>query len=196
MLVSKSLLSVIATASNDDSRPLLTCIKLYKEDGKVVSVSTDSYILAEVIEQTPAIDEYPELPHDHKPTDPDEVLMPASTAKRLSDAIKKGGVLPVLNYALVESDTATTTDLEEVTTLTFRSPEGNYPKYRELIERESAKQFYTTTINPKYLKKALAMFKDDTDVDISVSSDKYAPVFLRTDSAGIKKTVAIMPLKK
>ena len=61
MLVSKSLLSTIATASKDDSRPLLTCIRVYKEGENIVSVATDGYILSEVIEKTPPADDYPEL---------------------------------------------------------------------------------------------------------------------------------------
>jgi len=92
-------------------------------------------------------------------------------------------------------DSIVTTDLEQTTALHFRSPEGNYPEYRELIEREEKKVYTTQTINPKYLMQVLAMFKDDYNVKISVSDDKTAPVFIRSESNGVKKMAVIMPLK-
>lgn len=195
MLVSKSLLSTIASASKDDTRPLLTCIRVYKEGDNIVSVATDGYILSEVIEATPNPDEFPVLPNSIQADVNDAVLIPAETAKKMLTAIKKNDVLPVLNYAKVTPDTITTTDLEQTTVLHFRSPEGNYPEYRELIEREEQKEYVTSKVNPKYLKQLLALFKDDTDVDISVSADKHAPVFIRSNHNGIKKTAVIMPLR-
>lgn len=195
MLVSKSLLSTIATASKDDTRPLLTCIRVYKEGDNIVSVATDGYILSEVIESTPAVDEFPELPSGPVTDDTQDVLVPAETAKKMIAAIKKNDMLPVLNYAALSKEAITTTDLEQTTVLHFRSPEGNYPEYRELIEREEKKEYVTSKVNPKYLKQVLAMFKDDTDVDISVSADKHAPVFIRSNHNGIKKTAVIMPLR-
>lgn len=196
MLVSKSLLSTIASASKDDTRPLLTCIRIYKEGDTIVSVATDGYILSEVIETTPSVDDYPSLPIDgHEIGEATDVLVPATTAKKMIAAIKKNDVLPVLNYAYLGDATLTTTDLEQTTMLHFRSPEGNYPEYRELIEREEKKEYVTSKVNPKYLKQVLALFKDDTDVDISVSADKHAPVFIRSNHNGIKKTAVIMPLR-
>lgn len=197
MLVSKALLSTAAVASKDDSRPLLTCIRVYKEKDTIVSVATDGYILAEVIETTLPDAEFPELPFKmHEGTEPQAVLVPATTAKKMISAIKKSDTLPVLNYAILGAEAISTTDLEETTTLQFRSPEGNYPEYRELIEREEKKVYKTTKVNPKYLKQVLAMFKDDYDVEISISDDRQAPVFIRSESNGIKKTAVVMPLKK
>jgi len=195
MLVSKALLSTIATASKDDTRPLLTCIRIYKEDDKLVSVATDGYILSEVIESTPSTDDFPELPFKSEATEPEAILVPATTAKKMIGAMKKSDTLPVLNYAQLLDGTIITTDLLQTTALHFRSPEGNYPEYRELIEREEKKAFTTTKINPKYLKQALELFKDDTDIEISTSDDKTAPVFIRSNHYGVKKTAVIMPLK-
>lgn len=195
MLVSKALLSTIATASKDDTRPLLTCIRLYKEDDKIVSVATNGYILSEVIESTPDADDFPLLPNSVNSEVNEPVLVPAETAKKMIAAIKKSDTLPVLNYAKVTPETLTTTDLKQTTVLYFKSPEGNYPEYRELIEREEKKTYTTATIDPKNLKAVLAMFKDDYNVKISVSDDKTAPVFIRFEQDGIKKTAVIMPLK-
>lgn len=196
MLVSKALLSTIAAASKDDTRPLLTCIRVYKEKDHIVSVATDGYILAEVIETTPDDGEFPNLPvDDHSLGEAEDVLVPATTAKKMIGAIKKNDMLPVLNYAALTEASLTTTDLETTTMLHFRSPEGNYPEYRELIEREEKKEYKTAKVNPKYLKQILAMFKDDLDVEISVSDDKHAPVFIRSESMGIKKTAVVMPLR-
>lgn len=197
MLVSKSLLSTIATASKDDTRPLLTCIRVYKEDDKIVSVATDGYILSEVIESTPSADEYPELPFA-KSDELESVLVPAETAKKMIGSIKKNDTgLPILSYAQLTKDTIVTTDLEQTTALHFRSPEGNYPEYRKLtdVDEEKAKTYKTVKVNPKYLKQVLALFKDDLSVELSISEDKFAPVFIRSEEYGVKKMAVIMPLK-
>lgn len=196
MLVSKALLSTIATASKDDTRPLLTCIRVYKEGDNIVSVATDGYILSEVIQSTPDPAEFPALPVDgHEIGEATDVLVPADTAKKMIAAIKKNDMLPVLNYAALGDATLTTTDLEQTTMLHFRSPEGNYPEYRKLIEAEEKKPANTVTINPKYLKQVLALFKDDYSVELSVSSEKIGAVFIRSNQDGIKKTAVIMPLR-
>lgn len=197
MLVSKSLLSTIVTASKDDTRPLLTCIRVYKEDDKIVSVATDGYILSEVIESTPNADDFPELPFTHSVEQPNDILIPADTAKKMIGSMKKSVALPVLNYAQVLKDSIVTTDLEQTTALHFRSPEGNYPKYRELTDltEEKAKTYKTVKLNPKYLKQVMALFKDDYNVELSVSDDKFAPVYIRSEQDGVKKMAVIMPLK-
>jgi len=197
MLVSKSLLSTLVTASKDDTRPLLTTVRIYKEDEKIVSVATDGYILSEVIESTPKADDFPELPFAHSYDEPDSVLVPAETAKKMIAAMKKSDTLPVLNYAQLLKDTIVTTDLEQTTALHFRSPEGNYPEYRKLtdVDEEKAKTYKSVTVNPKYLKQVMALFKDDYSVELSVSDDKFAPVFIRSESNGVKKMAVIMPLK-
>lgn len=197
MLVSKSLLSTIATASKDGTRPLLTCIRVYKEDDKIVSVATDGYILSEVIENTPNPDEFPMLPNSVQSDVKDAVLIPAETAKKMIGAMKKSETLPILNYAKVTPETITTTDLEQTTVLHFRSPEGNYPEYRQLTDltEEKAKTYKTVSVNPKYLKQVMALFKDDTHVELSVSDDKLSPVYIRSESNGVKKMAVIMPLR-
>lgn len=197
MLVSKSLLSTIVTASKDDTRPLLTCIRVYKEDDKIVSVATDGYILSEVIESTPKADDFPELPFTHSDEQPESVLIPADTAKKMIGAMKKSDTLPVLNYAQLLKDSIVTTDLEQTTALHFRSPEGNYPEYRKLTEvtEEKAQTYKKVTVNPKYLKQVMALFKDDYSVELSISDDKFAPVFIRSENNGVKKMAVIMPLK-
>lgn len=197
MLVSKALLSTLSAASKDDTRPLLTCLRVYKEKDHIVSVATDGYILAEVIETTPGDEEFPNLPvDDHSLGEADSVLVPAETAKKMISSMKKNDTgLPVLSYAALTSASLTTTDLATTTMLHFRSPEGNYPEYRELIDREEKKAYNTVKINPKYLKQLLAMFKDDLDIEISVSNDKHAPVFIRSEEYGVKKTALVMPLK-
>lgn len=193
MLVNKSMLVVAALASTDDARPLLETVKLYKEDGKTVAVATDSYVLGEIIEETPDISEYPEL--SQPLTDPDAVLLPAKAAIKIAKAITKSKVLPVLNYAVIESDKAIATDLEETTTLGFKSPEGNYPDYRKLMEKYDG-EYVTVKLNPKYIKTVLGMFKGDIEVNVSVPvDDKYAPTIFRTEGNGTKKTALIMPLK-
>lgn len=195
MLVSKALLSTIATASKDDTRPLLTCIRLYKEGENIVSVATDGYILSEVIEKTPSAEDFPELPFKSEATEPEAILVPADTAKKMIGAMKKSDTLPVLNYAQLLDGSIITTDLEQTTALHFRSPEGNYPEYRKLVDAEEKKPRSTATINPKYLKQALALFKDDTSIEISVSTEKNGAVLIKSNAYETKKTAVIMPLK-
>lgn len=199
MLVSKALLSTNVVASKDDSRPLLTCIKLYKEEGAIVSVATNGYILGEVIEMTPAVDEYPELPAIGERVLADVVMLPAKSAKTLSKAIKKNDTgLPILSYALVEEERESTTDLETVTTLGFHKTEGNYPEYRKLIPEYTDKNSVTITLNPEYLKQVLEMFKGDNSISLVVSTgekSKLDPVILTSNAYGVKKTGVVMPLK-
>ena len=198
MLVSKALLSTVATVSKDNSHPLLTAIRIYKEDDKIVSVATDGYILSEVIESTPSDDDFPDLPFMQSEEHPDSVLVPAETAKKMMAAMKKNDTgLPVLSYAKLVKGSIFTTDLDQTIALHFRSPDGNYPEYRKYTDltEEEAKTYKTVKLNPKYLKKTLALFKDDLSVELSISDDKFAPVFIRSEEYGINKTALIMPLK-
>lgn len=201
MLVSKHQIRVAKLASTDDTRPLLQQVKVYKEDGKIVAVATDSYILGEIIEpdNTP-IDEYPLLPGGDKYSDPEEVLVPATVLTELGKKLKAKNILPILGLGVVEKGKVITTDLDTATTLSFQEVEGKYPDYRKLMDGFKDKGKVTLTINPKLLVRALSMFSEDSvQVTIHVNSDgKVAsldPMLVTTDYAGVKKTAVIMPLK-
>lgn len=201
MLVSKHQIKVAKLAGTDDARPLLQQVKVYKEDGKIVAVATDSYILGEIIEpdNTP-IDEYPLLPGGEKYGDPEEVLVPATVLTELGKKLKAKNTLPILGLGMVEKGKVITTDLDTTTTLSFQEVEGKYPDYRKLMDGFKDKGKVTLTINPKLLIRALSMFSEDSvQVTIHVNSDgKVAsldPMLVTTDYAGVKKTAVIMPLK-
>jgi len=192
MLVSKNHLALSALASKDDARPLLMQIKIYKEDGKVVAVATDSYVLGEVIEETPAIEDFPQLKDGIEPEPIDEVLVEASIAERASKTLVKKAILPVLGYGLLEKDALTTTNLDTATVHTIRPIEGNYPDYRKLIPEPAE---FRVTLNPKNLIKALKMFGEFESMTIEFGEKRLDPVILRSNSGGVKKTVVVMPLK-
>lgn len=201
MLVSKHQIRVAKLAGTDDARPLLQQVKVYKEDGKIVAVATDSYILGEIIEpdNTP-IDEYPLLPGGDKYSDPEEVLVPATVLTELGKKLKAKNTLPILGLGVVEKGKVITTDLDTTTTFSFQEVEGKYPDYRKLMDGFKDKGKVTLTINPKLLIRALSMFSEDSvQVTIHVNSDgKVAsldPMLVTTDYAGVKKTAVIMPLK-
>ncbi len=193
MLVSKNHLALSALASKDDARPLLMQIKIYKEDGKVVAVATDSYVLGEVIEETPAIEDFPQLKDGIEPKPTDEVLVEASIAERASKTLVRKAILPVLGYGLLEKDALTTTNLDTATVHTIRPIEGNYPDYRKLLPAEPAE--FRVTLNPKKLIQALKMFGEFESMTMEFGEKRLDPVILRSNSGGVKKTVVVMPLK-
>lgn len=195
MLVSKALLSAVVATSKDDTRPVLQSVKVYREDDHIISVATDGYILAEVAQSTPDISEFPQLPNGIEPAAVDEVMIPASVVKRLLASMKNDSGLPVLDLALLQSETVTTTNLKETTTLSFKQPDDNYPEYRKLIEKNDMREYHSSLVNPKYLKQILAMFKDDYSVELSISSDRNAPIYIQSSADGVKKKALIMPLR-
>lgn len=192
MLVSKNHLALAGLASKDDSRPLLMQIKVYKEDGKVVAVATDSYILGEVIEETPAIEDFPNLKDGVEPKPTDEAFIERSIAERAKKTLTAKAILPVLGYGLLEKDALTTTNLDTATVHTLRPVEGNYPEYRKLIPEPAE---FSVTLNPKNLIKALKMFDEHESMTIEFGEKRLDPVILRSNSGGVKKTVVVMPLK-
>lgn len=201
MLISKDQIRVAKLAGTDDVRPMLQRVKVYKEDGKVVVVATDSYILGEIIEpdNTP-IDDYPLLADGKKYEDPKEVLVPATVLTELGKRLKKKNVLPILNLGVVEKNKVTTTDLDVATTLTFHDIEGAYPDYRKLMDGYKDRGTVSLTVNPKLLVRALSMFTEDSvQVTIHVDKDGKAasldPLLVTSELNGAKKTAVIMPLK-
>lgn len=195
MLVSKNHLLVAPIASKDDTRPVLTGVKVYNEDGNVVSVATDGFMLGEVIEKTLSTEDYPKLLDERTPVEVDEVLIPAKTATRVAGAIVKNSAMPVLRYALLEGDRISTTDLEEITSLGFRAIEGNYPDYRQLMPKEDNPDNVVVHLDPKLLVKALKMFNGDHVVKLIVQKGRLTPVLLTAEIETGKKTAVIMPLK-
>lgn len=202
MLVSKEQIKVAKLAGSDDARPMLQQVKVYKEDGKIVVVATDSYLLGEIIEpdNTPITD-YPLLPGNDKYADPDEVLVPATVLIDLGKKIKAKNTLPILGLGMVEKGKVITTDLDTTTTLSFQEIEGEYPDYRKLMKNYSGKGKVTLTVNPKLLVRALSMFGNDESVDITIHVEntglaaKLDPMLLTKEEAGVRKTAVIMPLK-
>ncbi len=201
MLISKDQIKVAKLAGTDDSHPLLEQVKIYKEDGKIVTVATDSYILAEVIEETPNAEDYPTITEDQKYTDPEVALVPATVLAELAKKLKVKKTLPILSYGVVEKGKITTTDLDTTTVLSFKEIEGQYPDYRKLMARFAKKGKVTLTVNPKLLIKALSLFNNEQTVDVTIHMDsngltaKFDPMLLSNENNGIKKTAVVMPLK-
>lgn len=195
MLISKNHLLTLHTAGKDDSRPMLTQIKVFKEGKEVVSVSTDSYILSEVREETPDDADFPLAPEDMQGSViANEYYMPVSNAKKIKPFMKGDKVLPILGYAQVHKDGVFATNLEQSIKLYAKPVEGNYPDYQKLIPAQERKA--QVTLDPKLLKRALEVFGTDHSITIDIGEPLEPVVMRNNDNTQTKKLVIVMPLKK
>lgn len=201
MLISKNHLLTLHTTSKDDTRPLLKQIKVFRQGEYVVAVSTDSYILSEVREKVPDDADYPLAEEDMNGSEvADEIYFEADTAKRLKPYMKNDKVLPILSYAQAHKDGVFATTLDKSIKLYAKPVDGEYPDYERLLP---AAQDEPVLVNPKLLRKALAVFNaDDEAVSIEIKTDpktgkpdKYAPVVLRSVNTQIKKLAVVMPVR-
>ena len=110
----KSLQQVVFAASSDDSRPVLTGIYFYNNEGSFTAAATDSYRLAE---------------RRIGATDSDgDFLLPASAASDLLRIINDS----VKEVVITHDDQQVQFNVGDVT-LVARLIEGNYPEYQKLI---------------------------------------------------------------
>lgn len=195
MLISKNHLSIVDIASKDNSRPVLTCLKIEKTDEGVISVATDGYVLAKITEKTPDFNDFPETPVTLKRAE--KVLLPAESAKNIDKAIKKNKALEVLNYAALGDGAVVTTDLEKTTSIAFQTVDGKYPEYETLMPKYTKENSVTVKLNPELLMRALKIYKNESSVDITIPLERtdVSPVELQNDHSEVKKTVVVMPLK-
>lgn len=193
MLLTKRQLLLHHTASKDDSRPVLEQIYVFKEDGETVAVSTDSYVLAEVREQTELAENFPNVTPDVDNAEIESAYIQAEVAKKILPLIPKKVVLPVLGKALVQKDELVTTDLDKTTKLITREQEGKYPDYKKLMPEKPAE--FRVNLNPAKLKQVLEVFKDEHTLSIEFGEKPLDPVILRGGSAGTKIMAVVMPLK-
>lgn len=194
MLISKQHLLTLHTAGKDDSRPMLTQIKVFKEGKEVVAVSTDSYILSEVREETPDDADFPLAPEDMQGSViADEYYLTTGNAKKLKRFMKGDKVLPILGYAQVHKDGVFATNLDASIKLYAKPVEGQYPDYQKLIPKENRKA--QITLDPKLLNRALEVFGSDHSITIDIG-EALEPVVMRNNDSLTKKMVIVMPLKK
>lgn len=192
MLLSKKQLLTHHTAGTDDARPVLQQVYVYKDGEDVVAVSTDSYVLAEVRQKTPPVDEFPLANGEQPNVEIDKCFISKDVAKKALGAIPKKYVLPVLGFALAQKDEVITSDLDVTTKFKSRELEGNFPDYLKLIPEPAEKQI---TFNPDKMKQVMEVFKDITSVTIEFGEGKLDPVVFRANNAGAKITAILMPLR-
>ncbi len=151
----KALSEVVFSASNDDSRPVLTGVYFHSNGSQVIAAATDSYRLAEY--------------KLGKSKSPVNFLLPASAANDL---------LRIINDT--DKEVLVTHDDQQVlfqagdVTLVARLIEGNYPDYRKLIPTK-----FTTTASLKRadfinITKVSSLFARESAGSITVKVDKAA----------------------
>lgn len=193
MLLSKQQLMIHHTASKDGSRPILNQIYAYKEKDQVVAVSTDGYVLTEVREATPALENYPEVNPDVPNKEIESCFIQASVAKKMIANLPKNPVLPILGYALVQKNELITTDLERTVKYLTHEQEGKYPEYQKMVPEPAA---FCVNINPDKLRQALEVFRGETmTVSIEFGEKPLDPVVLRGKRNGATITSIVMPLR-
>lgn len=193
MLLSKQQLLTHHTTSKDDSRPVLEQIYVFKDGDDIVAVSTDSYVLSEVREKTPALDEFPPATNGKEYQPIESALIQGVVAKKAVPTLPKSPLLPVLGYALVQKDEVITTDLDRTISFAAREVEGKFPDYQKLIPAPAEKQ---VTFNPDKMRQALELFRGDaTSVTIEFGEEKLDPIVMRGNRNGARITVIVMPLR-
>jgi DNA polymerase-3 subunit beta len=149
----KALSQVVFAASADDARPVLTGVYFHNSGSEIVSVSTDSYRLAE-----------------HKLGKGDAAvnfLVPASAAsdvlRIITDNLKE--------VTITHDDQQVLFQVGDVT-LVARLIEGNYPDYRKLIPNK-----FTTVCKLKKadflnIAKVSSLFARESAGSITIKADK------------------------
>lgn len=193
MLLSKQQLLTHHTAGKDDSRPVLENIHVFKDGDETVAVSTDSYVLSEVREKNPTLEDYPPALGDREYAPVETAMIQREVAKNILSALPKNPLLPILSYALVQKDEVITTNLDRTISFTAREQEGKFPDYQKLIPEPAAMQ---VAFNPAKMLQALQVFKGDyVSVTMEFGAKPLDPIVLRGKRNGAKITVLVMPVK-
>lgn len=193
MLLTRQQLLTHHTTSKDDSRPVLEHIYVFQDGDDTVAVSTDSYVLSEVRQKNPALDEFPNPVSEREYQEVESAMIQGVVAKKVVAALPKSPLLPILTHALVQKDEVITTDLDRTISFAYHPQEGKFPDYQKLIPAPAEKQI---TFNPDKMRQALELFRGDTmSVTIEFGEAKLDPIVLRGSRNGAKITVIVMPLK-
>lgn len=153
----KALSQVVFSASNDDSRPVLTGVYIHSQKGHLVIAATDSYRLAE---------------RKIGPANSDvSILVPAGAAADLLRIVSDADDQTI---SMVYDDQQVAFELPDVT-LVARLIDGVYPEYQKLIPNK-----FTTTATLKRQD-----FINITKVSSLFARESAGSVTLKVDKPGI-----------
>lgn len=212
MLYNKFNFTIRDFCASSSSRPELTGVFITPNK----TISTDSFILAEVENVKTDIAGFPEMPNKPKPmTNFQSFILPKDKA---SDVIKlfKGSnsTIPIVNNAVVlkrdkEMVEIAKTDLESVDSIMSRVIDGQYPNTNDILVERG--KYVSINVNAGFLKKIAGFLSDFTsrnrlkEITIKVpfnnvwEKDKFmSPIrfFAKNDDTGQKARILLMPIKE
>jgi DNA polymerase-3 subunit beta len=176
-LFKRALQQVVFTASNDETRPVLTGVLLQTIDGKLYMAATDSYRLAE--KQLGANKQDIKL------------LIPASAMHDLlrviSDEDQDVSITHDDQQALFKVG-----DIELVTRLV----DGNYPDYRKLIPAKFATQATLKRADLTNITKVSSLFARESAGSVTIEADeKTDQLSIRSVASQLGENTATAPAK-
>ena len=151
--LAKALEQVVGVCSGDDSRPVLTGVYLYTDNGVLYAVATDSYRLAEKRVAEVGVDF--------------QVIVPGRSVSELL-------------RLLGDSDVEVRVDEEQIgfvfndIELVSRVIDGEFPDYRQLIPQEVPTQARVATNELKSVAKIAGLFAREDAGSVMVSIDEEA----------------------
>jgi len=157
--ITKDILTAAKFASTDESRPVLTAVKVTDKG----YAATDSYKLVMIKHKGADIKEFPVIPNAQEVKElPEPLLIPAAALlKKLKFPTSK--TLPILGEGLLcnaekGSVAIATTDLETATTLQFRTIDGTFPEYQKIMP--TGEPVVTIMLDAKLVTECMAAFLD------------------------------------
>ena len=146
----KAINQTVVCASNDETRPILTGVYFYSEEGQLYLVATDSYRLAEKIVA--------------KTSDDISLIVPATAMQELNRVIDESN--DEVSVTFDDSQVRFSTGDSEVITKLIP---GKYPDYKNLIPAESEVQFTVYRDEFINITKVASLFARESAGSITIS---------------------------
>jgi len=176
-LFKKALQQVVFTASNDETRPVLTGILLQTIDGKLYMAATDSYRLSE--KQLGANKQDIRL------------LIPAPAMHDLLRVITDDDQ----DVSITHDDQQTLFKVGDIELVT-RLVEGNYPDYRKLIPAKFATQATLKRADLTNITKVSSLFARESAGSVTIEADEKAgQLSIRSVASQLGENTATAPAK-
>ena len=175
-LFKKALQQVVFSASNDETRPVLTGVLLQTIDGQLYMAATDSYRLAEK--------------HLGANKQDIKLLIPASAMQDLLRVIPDDQPISITHDD--QQALFTAGDIELVTRLV----EGNYPDYRKLIPAKFTTQATLKRADLTNITKVSSLFARESAGSVTIEvDDKANQLSIRSVATQLGENTATAPAK-
>lgn len=173
----KALQQVVFTASNDETRPVLTGVLLQTTEGKLYMAATDSYRLAE---------------KQLGPNKQDiKLLIPASSMQDLLRVIGDADQ----ELSITHDDQQVLFKIGDVELVT-RLVDGNYPDYRKLIPGKFSTQATLKRTDLTNITKVSSLFARESAGSVTIEvDDKVGQISIRSVASQLGENTATAPAK-